>query len=91
MGLAMASNLQRHIAAKKALSLVYSNRTLSRGDSLKDLGGVPEKSFEGVVEKSGIIFTMVNPPSPSQCRYVCTELKQWGFKPRYPTTPSSPT
>ncbi|KAH8698507.1 6-phosphogluconate dehydrogenase family protein [Talaromyces proteolyticus] len=60
MGLAMASNLQRHLAAKKALGLVYSNRTLSRGDSLQKLGGMPEKSFSDVVKKSGIIFTMVS-------------------------------
>jgi 3-hydroxyisobutyrate dehydrogenase-like beta-hydroxyacid dehydrogenase len=60
MGLAMASNLQRHLAATKALSLVYSNRTLSRGDALQKLGGVPEKSFGDVVKKASIIFTMVS-------------------------------
>jgi 3-hydroxyisobutyrate dehydrogenase-like beta-hydroxyacid dehydrogenase len=65
MGLAMASNLQRHVAAKKALSVVYSNRTLSRGDPLKDLGGVPEKNFEAVVERSSVIFTMVKDLHPS--------------------------
>lgn len=60
MGLAMASNLQRHLAAKKALSLVYSNRTLSRGEPLRALGGVPSHTFEEVVKKSNIIFTMVS-------------------------------
>jgi 3-hydroxyisobutyrate dehydrogenase-like beta-hydroxyacid dehydrogenase len=59
MGLAMASNLQRHLAAKKALGLVYSNRTLSRGEPLRELGGLPEKTFGDVVQKSSIIFTMV--------------------------------
>jgi 3-hydroxyisobutyrate dehydrogenase-like beta-hydroxyacid dehydrogenase len=58
----MASNLQRYLAATKALSLVYSNRTLSRGDALQTLGGVPEKSFGDVVKKAGIIFTMVSLP-----------------------------
>lgn len=59
MGLAMATNLQRHLSAKKSLNLIFSNRTLSRGDSLRELGGVPETSFEKVVDKCGIIFTMV--------------------------------
>lgn len=60
MGLAMASNLQRHLAAKQALGLLYSNRTLSRGEPLRELGGVPSKDFAEVVQKSGIIFTMVS-------------------------------
>lgn len=59
MGLAMASNLQRHLAAKKSLSLLYSNRTMSRGDPLKRLGGTPEPSFEKLVSSCGVIFTMV--------------------------------
>lgn len=88
MGLAMASNLQRHLRAKNSLNLIFSNRTMSRGDSLRELGGVPETSFEKVVEKCGIIFTMVC-PSPNSpygihvdgCVCVC----------RSPTTPSSPT
>lgn len=59
MGLAMASNLQRHLATKKALSLLYSNRTMSRGAPLQAMGGTPEPSFEKLVSKCGIIFTMV--------------------------------
>ncbi|KAJ5291717.1 hypothetical protein N7478_000968 [Penicillium angulare] len=59
MGLAMASNLQRHLASKKALSLLYSNRTLSRGAPLQALGGVPEQSFDKLVSRCGVIFTMV--------------------------------
>lgn len=59
MGQAMASNLQRHLATKKALSLIYSNRTMARGAPLQSLGGVPEPSFEKLVSKCGIIFTMV--------------------------------
>ncbi|BDD64272.1 hypothetical protein MAP00_009108 [Monascus purpureus] len=60
MGLAMATNLQRHLAAKKAVNLIYSNRTMSRGDPLKALGAVPESSFEKLVGRCGIIFTMVS-------------------------------
>ncbi|KAJ5247567.1 hypothetical protein N7468_002550 [Penicillium chermesinum] len=59
MGLAMASNLQRHLASKKALNLLYSNRTMSRGAPLQSLGGIPETSFEKLVSRCGIIFTMV--------------------------------
>ncbi|KAF4248303.1 hypothetical protein CNMCM8980_006038 [Aspergillus fumigatiaffinis] len=60
MGLAMATNLQRHLAAKRALNLVYSNRTMARGDTLKSLGAVPEPSFQNLVAQCGIIFTMVS-------------------------------
>ncbi|KAJ5204589.1 Dehydrogenase multihelical [Penicillium cinerascens] len=59
MGLAMANNLQRHLAAKKALSLLYTNRTMSRGAPLKALGGIAEPSFDQLVSRSNIIFTMV--------------------------------
>ncbi|GFF26398.1 hypothetical protein IFM58399_01402 [Aspergillus lentulus] len=60
MGLAMATNLQRHLAAKQALNLVYSNRTMARGDTLRSLGAVPEPSFQNLVAQCGIIFTMVS-------------------------------
>lgn len=60
MGLAMAKNLQRHLAAQNALSLLYSNRTMSRGSPLQALGGTPEPDFKNVVSRSSIIFTMVS-------------------------------
>lgn len=60
MGLAMASNLQRHLSAKQGLGLLYSNRTLSRGEPLQQLGAVPQPSFGDLVSKSNIIFTMVS-------------------------------
>lgn len=59
MGLAMASNLQRHLVTKKSLSLLYTNRTMSRGAPLQALGAVAEPSFEKLVSRCGIIFTMV--------------------------------
>lgn len=55
----MASNLQRHLVARKALNLVYSNRTMSRGAPLQALGAIPEPSFETLFSQCGIIFTMV--------------------------------
>ncbi|KNG83292.1 3-hydroxyisobutyrate dehydrogenase [Aspergillus nomiae NRRL 13137] len=60
MGLAMASNLQRHLATKNAMNLIYSNRTMARGDPLKTLGATPETSFAKLVGQCGIIFTMVS-------------------------------
>ncbi|KAL4770274.1 NAD binding domain of 6-phosphogluconate dehydrogenase-domain-containing protein [Aspergillus nidulans var. acristatus] len=61
MGLAMATNLQKHLATKSTLnSLLYSNRTMSRGESLKALGAKPETNFSELVAQCGIIFTMVS-------------------------------
>ncbi|GMG05275.1 unnamed protein product [Aspergillus oryzae] len=59
MGLAMATNLQKHLATKNAMNLIYSNRTMARGDPLKTLGATPENSFAKLVGQCGIIFTMV--------------------------------
>lgn len=62
MGLAMATNLQKHLATKSTLnSLLYSNRTMSRGEPLKALGAKPETNFSKLVSQCGIIFTMVSP------------------------------
>ncbi|PYH48386.1 NAD(P)-dependent oxidoreductase [Aspergillus saccharolyticus JOP 1030-1] len=66
MGLAMASNLQRHLASKRALNLIYSNRTMARGDPLGALGGTPESSYTNLVAQCGIIFTMVSNDSVLQ-------------------------
>ncbi|EYE92359.1 NAD(P)-dependent oxidoreductase [Aspergillus ruber CBS 135680] len=60
MGLAMATNLQRHLVTKKAPGMIYSNRTMARGNPLQALGGIPETSFEKVVGQCGIIFTMIS-------------------------------
>lgn len=73
MGLAMATNLQRHLATKNARNLIYSNRTMARGDPLRSLGATPESDFQKLVAQCGIIFTMVRlpwtvprPPAPRQ-------------------------
>lgn len=60
MGLAMANNLQRHLAAKKALSLLYTNRTMTRGQPLQSIGGIAVPGFNDLVAHSKIIFTMVS-------------------------------
>ncbi|KAG2415204.1 hypothetical protein HFD88_006395 [Aspergillus terreus] len=63
MGLAMATNLQKHLASRSGSALqnlIYSNRTMARGDALKQLGATPESSFQNLVAQCGIIFTMVS-------------------------------
>ncbi|KAK2599059.1 hypothetical protein QQS21_005465 [Conoideocrella luteorostrata] len=60
MGLGMALNLQKHFSACGLPPLLYSNRTLSRGDPLRDAGAIPEEHFEMVLKKSTIIFTMIS-------------------------------
>lgn len=58
MGLGMSLNLQRYLQAKDLPPLRYSNRTISKGDVLRDAGAVPEE-FYALVQKSDVIFTMV--------------------------------
>ncbi|KAH8690060.1 6-phosphogluconate dehydrogenase family protein [Talaromyces proteolyticus] len=60
MGLGMALNLQKHLRIKGSPPLRYSNRSLSKGQPLKDAGAIPEDDFESVVQKSDIIFTMIS-------------------------------
>ncbi|KAI5460700.1 hypothetical protein BGZ63DRAFT_358467 [Mariannaea sp. PMI_226] len=60
MGIGMALNLQNHLAAQGLPPLLYSNRTLSRGEPLKDIGAIPMESFEAVLESSDILFTMIS-------------------------------
>ncbi|TVY28031.1 putative oxidoreductase [Lachnellula hyalina] len=56
MGLAMATNLQKHLKANSAAPLHFTNRTLSRGAPLEKLGGVPIASVSEVLKGSDIIF-----------------------------------
>ncbi|THW35195.1 3-hydroxyisobutyrate dehydrogenase [Aureobasidium pullulans] len=59
MGKPMAENLQKYLA-KNDQSLIFNNRTMASGDSLKGLGASPASSFGELVTKSDVIFTMVN-------------------------------
>ncbi|KAF6833536.1 6-phosphogluconate dehydrogenase family protein [Colletotrichum musicola] len=60
MGIGMALNLQSHLAANGLPPLRYSNRTLSRGDALREVGGLPERDFETLLLKSTVVFTMIS-------------------------------
>jgi 3-hydroxyisobutyrate dehydrogenase-like beta-hydroxyacid dehydrogenase len=59
MGLGMSLNLQKYLQSNNLSPLRYSNRTLSKGDLLRDEGAIPEEKFEDVVRNSDVIFTMV--------------------------------
>ncbi|KAF1956202.1 hypothetical protein CC80DRAFT_548501 [Byssothecium circinans] len=56
MGLAMATNIQKFLKEKNLPGLQYTNRTLSRGDTLKDLGASPCDTVADVVKNTDIIF-----------------------------------
>jgi 3-hydroxyisobutyrate dehydrogenase-like beta-hydroxyacid dehydrogenase len=59
MGIGMALNLQKHLQETKQQSLHYSNRTLSKGESLMAAGGIEEPNYAVLVKSCDIIFTMV--------------------------------
>ncbi|KAG9954167.1 6-phosphogluconate dehydrogenase family protein, partial [Aureobasidium melanogenum] len=59
MGKPMAENLQKYLA-KNNQSLIFNNRTMASGDNLKSLGASPASSFGELVQKSDVVFTMVN-------------------------------
>jgi 3-hydroxyisobutyrate dehydrogenase-like beta-hydroxyacid dehydrogenase len=65
MGSPMAQNLQKHLA-KKNQSLIFNNRTMSAGDSLKSLGACPASTFGELVSRSNVIFTMASKPVSKQ-------------------------
>ncbi|KAF7559169.1 hypothetical protein G7046_g4977 [Stylonectria norvegica] len=56
MGLPMARNLQSHLSRTGAPSLQYFNRTISRGATLQEAGGVPSSSARELVAGADIIF-----------------------------------
>lgn len=59
MGNAMAKNMQKHLADKGQSPLYFWNRTASKGEQLKRLGGVECESIAAVVNSSDIIFISV--------------------------------
>ncbi|KAH8730992.1 NAD binding domain of 6-phosphogluconate dehydrogenase-domain-containing protein [Phaeosphaeriaceae sp. PMI808] len=60
MGLAMATNIQKHLTTQQSPALKYWNRTLSRGDPLQKIGGAPCSSIEELVQLCDIIFISVS-------------------------------
>jgi 3-hydroxyisobutyrate dehydrogenase-like beta-hydroxyacid dehydrogenase len=62
MGLAMAINIQKHLRKIGSPALHYTNRTLSRGDPLKEIGGILSESIAELVQSSDVIFISVRIP-----------------------------
>ncbi|TVY36001.1 Glyoxylate/succinic semialdehyde reductase 2-like protein [Lachnellula occidentalis] len=60
MGLGMAKNLQKYLTSISAPALLYTNRTMSRGEPVKELGGIPVETVAEVAKKSSIIFSCVS-------------------------------
>ncbi|GME66486.1 6-phosphogluconate dehydrogenase family protein [Neofusicoccum parvum] len=56
MGLAMATNLQKHLRSTGAPDLHYSNRTIARGVPLQELGAEPCNNVFSLIESTDIIF-----------------------------------
>ncbi|TVY75727.1 Glyoxylate/succinic semialdehyde reductase [Lachnellula suecica] len=63
MGLGMAKNLQQYLKSSNAPALSFTNRTLSRGVAVEELGGVPLPRVAAVVETSDIIFISLSDDS----------------------------
>lgn len=59
MGIGMSQNLQKFLSTSGAPPLVYTNRTLSRGEPLKKLGAIPAETVSEVAKRSDIIFSCV--------------------------------
>ncbi|KAK7747574.1 hypothetical protein SLS62_009073 [Diatrype stigma] len=60
MGIGMSKNLQKYLSSVSAPPLIYTNRTLSRGEPLDALGAVSAQTVGDVAKKSEIIFSCVS-------------------------------
>lgn len=56
----MASNLQQHLSEQGLPALRFSSRNISRGDSLKDIGGIPCQHVGELVQSCDVIFISVS-------------------------------
>lgn len=55
----MATNLQKYTIAQSLPPINYTNRTLSKGDSLKAMGATPYTTISELVQNSNIIFCSI--------------------------------
>lgn len=56
MGIGMATNLQKHLVQSSSTNLTYHNRTLSRGEPLRQLGASAASSIADLAANADIIF-----------------------------------
>lgn len=59
MGLAMATNIQKHLTKHDWPPLLYTNRTISRGAPLAEIGGVPCSSIAELAQTCDVVFISV--------------------------------
>lgn len=59
MGLAMASNLQKHLHSQGHPPLRIWNRTTSKGEHITNLGGIQCETIAELISQCGIIFISV--------------------------------
>ncbi|KAF2631918.1 NAD(P)-binding protein [Macroventuria anomochaeta] len=76
MGLAMAMNVQKHLKATGLPNLHYWNRTISKGDSLKGIGGWPCERITEVPWNCGVTFISVS--DDQTLEYVVDEVVTLG-------------
>ncbi|RIA81477.1 NAD binding domain of 6-phosphogluconate dehydrogenase-domain-containing protein [Glomus cerebriforme] len=57
MGLPMATNLQNYLKSQDKEPLVVYNRTISKTESLVEIGAIAAQSLKQVAEQTNIIFT----------------------------------
>ncbi|KAK4702317.1 hypothetical protein P7C70_g3902, partial [Phenoliferia sp. Uapishka_3] len=69
MGLAMATNLQKHLASRSLPPLLFTNRTLSRGDPLKALGASASSSPTDIFSKCDLIFSCISDDEAVESTY----------------------
>jgi 3-hydroxyisobutyrate dehydrogenase-like beta-hydroxyacid dehydrogenase len=60
MGLGMSLNIQKELNKTGSPPLHYTNRTISRGEPLADIGGVACASIAELAQISDIIFISVS-------------------------------
>ncbi|KAI0111066.1 6-phosphogluconate dehydrogenase [Nemania sp. FL0031] len=60
MGIGMSQNLHTYLRSSQAPSLLYTNRTLSRGQTLQELGAISISTVGELARRSDIIFSCVS-------------------------------
>ena len=60
MGLAMSLNIQKHLKQKAFPSMKFWNRTLSRGEVLREEGAISCQSIAELVQNCDVIFISVS-------------------------------